>query len=240
MTTPLGSRSIDTKRYRWRKANGIAFYTNAAPVQRHLDVLAALNVTPQMVGYVVGVDRQTIQNIPNQQQVNTHLASRILAVSHHPHPAQHRVLAIGAARRLGALSALGWPRRVLAARLGIDSSLVSQLFTQCHTSYTRWLAVKALYEELSATRGPSNHVASTARRAGHVPPLAWEGIDIDHPLAEPDWVAVYGECRHGHLYSPENTMRRIDGSRACRVCHRAGVARSKANKRALAQAAKPA
>ncbi|MFC5789582.1 hypothetical protein ACFPPE_06915 [Agromyces tardus] len=226
MTTAFAPRTIDTKRYRWRKANGIELYTSPAVVQKHIAELAAFNVTPQMIAYVVDCDRQAIQSVATNARIRINFAARILAVTVHPHPNQRQVLAIGARRRIRALQALGWPRRVLAERLGVERSTVSQICTQTHTSYTRWLAVRDLYEELSATRGPSNHVASTAHRAGDPPPLAWEGADMDHPLAQPDWqaagitLAQRSECARGHAYTHANTYRRPNGNRMCRTCQR--------------------
>ncbi|MFD3594391.1 hypothetical protein ACFWU5_16830 [Nocardia sp. NPDC058640] len=227
MNTALAPRTIDTKRYRWRKANNIVLYTSSTLVRQHITELAALDVTPQMIAYVVDCDRQAIQAIATNARIRIDFAARILTVSPHPHPSQRHVLATGARRRICALQALGWPRRILGEHLDVNSSIISQLCTQTHTSYTRWLAVRNLYEELSATRGPSNHVASTAHRAGHPPPLAWEGSDIDHPLAPPDWAAAgitlrnRSECTRGHPYTPANTWRRSNGNRICRTCNRA-------------------
>ncbi|MFC4128952.1 hypothetical protein [Nocardia rhizosphaerae] len=235
--TTLHKRTLDTKRYRWRKANGIQLFTSAEPIKQHIAELGGLGVTPQMIGYVVGCDRQAIQAVATCKRIRIDFAARILTVTVHPHPRQLHVLAIGARRRIEALQALGWPRRVLAARLNVDSSIVSQLCSQRHTSYARWHAVQNLYEQLSGTRGPSNHVASIAHQAGKVPPLAWEGIDIDDPRTQPDWAAAGIKlaerpvCPRGHAYTAVNTKRTADGRRSCRTCRRVNDTTAKRNAR---------
>ncbi|WP_043654614.1 hypothetical protein [Nocardia thailandica] len=233
----LAPRTLDTKRYRWRKANGIELYTDVVPVVEHVMELHAIGVTPQMIGYVAECSRQVIQNLPLHAQITVTLAARILAVTHLPHPRQHRVLAIGATRRIQALQALGWTRWDIAERLEIDSSTISQICNAQRVTYGRWAAVRALYEELSGTPGPSQRAAATARKHGLAAPLAWEGLDIDDPRVQPDWAATgirladRPVCLNGHRYTPANTRRDSRGHRRCKTCDRASDRRNLADRR---------
>lgn len=98
---------------------------------------------------------------------------------------------VGAARRIQALCAIGWPRAIIAAEMGYATvgSLGSLLHRRSGidmVTTTRHARVVEVYERLSGTPGPCARTARHARKAGWAPPLAWEGIDIDDPAATPD------------------------------------------------------
>ena len=102
--------------------------------------------------------------------------------------------AIGTARRLQALAALGWPPSELARRTGVSRSTFEHI-VKGHiqrTSAGVVAAVSDLYEELSMTPGPSDHWRRMAADKGWTPPLAWDDDTIDDPDAKPD----RGEKRH--------------------------------------------
>lgn len=90
-------------------------------------------------------------------------------------------------RQLRALAALGWSMDALAA----CSSLSVDQIVHVRAGRRDWVqratadAVDDLYERLSGTPGPSRITRERARRAGWVPPLLWEGVDIDDPAATP-------------------------------------------------------
>lgn len=117
--------------------------------------------------------------------------------------------ALGTRRRLRALVALGWPPAVLAERLGVPPTEVSRLCHRARRVYSPTAdRVSSLYGALCMLPGPSEATRLRARRAGWVPPLAWDG-DLDDPAASPvacepertrpgrrevDEVAVLGAC----------------------------------------------
>lgn len=98
-----------------------------------------------------------------------------------------RVDATGTARRLQALAAIGWPSDELGRRLGCTDVAIQQWRRRRYPVVYRRNArrVAALYDRLSATPGPSSVTRARAARSGWVPPLLWEGIDIDDPAAAP-------------------------------------------------------
>ncbi|WP_280465652.1 hypothetical protein [Nocardia brasiliensis] len=55
--------------------------------------------------------------------------------------------------------------------------------------YETWAKIKSLYDELSGTPGYSSRTLNRARRMQYAPPLAWDGLDIDHPAAMPNMSA---------------------------------------------------
>lgn len=100
-----------------------------------------------------------------------------------------RVPAVGSMRRLRALAVLGWPVSELAARVGMRVEQVSRIRRGGYgwsvlASTAR--KVTACYDGLSMVPGPSTLTGLRARRVGWVPPLAWEGVDMDDPAAVPD------------------------------------------------------
>lgn len=98
-----------------------------------------------------------------------------------------RVHAIGTARRLRALAALGWDLADLADRLGVNTRRVHHLQAMGSPTVYRTTAdsVRRVYDALSMTVGPSGKTARIARRNRWPPPLAWDDDTIDNPTARP-------------------------------------------------------
>src|SRR5674476_474843 len=97
------------------------------------------------------------------------------------------VPAVGTVRRLRALTAIGWPNREIASRLGCARACVDQMrFADPARTVRRTTAdaVALIYTDLCMTPGPSVHSRGRAARNGWPPPLAWD--DIDDPAATPD------------------------------------------------------
>jgi lambda repressor-like predicted transcriptional regulator len=89
--------------------------------------------------------------------------------------------ALGTARRLQALVALGHGWTDLAPQLGISIARVRQIATNPAGMVHRGNAAKVaeVYERLSGTRGSTAYAFTVAARNGWVPPLAWDDIDND-------------------------------------------------------------
>lgn len=102
-----------------------------------------------------------------------------------------RVSPIGTQRRLQALSAIGWSHLIIARELGMHPTRVRDLRGNQRTNNiyrTTAIKVARLYERLSGTPGPSDKVRVWAEKLGWAPPLAWEGLNIDDPNAQPQGV----------------------------------------------------
>lgn len=118
-------------------------------------------------------------------------ASRILAV---PMPTvalngERRADGTGTRRRLRALTRIGWSCQRLAAELGVSSELVARWRLADWVTVGTRARVRDLYRLLENTPGPSRLVALRAEREGWVPPVMWEGLDIDDPDVSPIVVA---------------------------------------------------
>lgn len=234
--------AYSTRRHKirlWKIANGIPRMVDPQQARQHVLKLMDLGLTETMIARAAGLNQQTISNIVHAVYTTTQpeISAAILAVDHHPHPNQFLVPAIGGRRRLRALNALGWPGHEVARRTGTTAHALNLSVRGATMTYRRWKALADIYEQLSGTPGPSAEIATRSRTLGHVPPLAWEGVDIDHPHAQPDWAAAGIKladrpvCPNGHTYTPANTKRTADGRRACRTCRRTNDATAKRNAR---------
>lgn len=183
--------------YETSRARRIAYgregrLVDAQPAREHIRHLQAADMGYRRVAELAGVGRVTVQKIlGGRARIDRDVAAKILAVRAGS-PAPARVVdATGTQRRLQALVALGWNQNRLAERLGILPSNFTGLIrgkwpkVHCRTAD----AVAALYDELSMTVPPpsrSANVARTAaRKAGWLPPLAWDEDTIDNPAAKP-------------------------------------------------------
>lgn len=102
------------------------------------------------------------------------------------HGEQITVDATGSRRRLQALVALGWPIH-LEDRLSPHARRLTYSGQRTVHADTA-AAVRALYDELSMTPGPSSRSRQRAARKGWPVPLAWSDDSIDDPNARPaDW-----------------------------------------------------
>ena len=124
-----------------------------------------------------------------------------------------RVNAVGSRRRLQALACLGWTLPELERRAGERPKYYNEMMYAPSKTLDRGRAerISSLYDELwdqeppqvdEADRFRAAYAKTTARRNGWAPPMAWAGIDMDDPEAQPaldaeldddedfDWVKV--------------------------------------------------
>lgn len=106
------------------------------------------------------------------------------------------VPAIGTARRIQALQALGWTQPQIADAAGLSVKSLRNPLLRGNSVYRSTAeAVATAYEWMSETE-PSEHTHATRRAAryartiatkrGWHAPIAWLGVDIDDPDATPD------------------------------------------------------
>lgn len=99
-------------------------------------------------------------------------------------PDRCHVPALGARRRVQALSAIGWSQGHIAERLGISQqALANSLRTEVMTARVA-RRIRDIYSELEMSVGPSPRTRKRAAAQGWAPPAAWE--DIDDPHEQPD------------------------------------------------------
>lgn len=107
--------------------------------------------------------------------------------------------ALGARRRLQALAAIGWTVEELGARSGVKFTTISAIQRGATRQITaaRHATVTALWDDLSATRGPSKEAARRAAAKGWHAPAAWD--DIDDPHEQPQRACSDPDCTKGAI-----------------------------------------
>ncbi|NKY60795.1 transcriptional regulator [Nocardia flavorosea] len=182
-------------------------------MQQHLRWLSGLGFTDQALAAEAGISQMAIRHIRighrNQNIVYTSRAVRIRTLTHVPtaNQASFRVPALGAGRRLRALRALGHSNRDIAPLLGVGPNAVSNICNKHRIAGATWLRVADLYRDLSHVPGSSDEAAYLARLNGDAPPMAWDGIDIDHPDSSPD----FGDPDAAHGVDWVRIERVVDG-----------------------------
>lgn len=191
-TEDATTRGYCESHYRRRVRMRIFGYRDAEPLRGHVAELRHLGWTWEAIAATAGLSNHTARliHLGETQDVWPETVERLLSVPLVPYYSHHGVDSTGTRRRVQALAWMGWPCREIAARAGTtERSLHRLIRPDRRISAALAARVAAVYEELCMTPGPSRITASKARGAGHAPPLAWDGVDIDDPKARPVGVA---------------------------------------------------
>lgn len=176
------------KRWMLRRVRGEPGpFIDAGPVREHLTRLHAWGLSYESIARAAGVSTSVICAITTGARTGCRqeIAHAVLGVTHRPHPAQLRVLSVGAQRRIHALVAIGHPLHTLAPPLGVSVGRLGHMIGQSCLPYRHWIAIAELFDRLCSAPGPSEQSRKVARRKGWAPPLAWDEGQIDHPEAGP-------------------------------------------------------
>ncbi|MFC4128951.1 hypothetical protein [Nocardia rhizosphaerae] len=163
---------------------------DAKPAQDHAIWLHSIGFNDSSIAAAAGLTPPTVNNFRRRayRTARAEQAARLLAVSHIPTCPEHDtryVPALGARRRIQALLVLGWTYTDIGAVAGIAVEQVSRTARGTRTEGQTWQRIDLAYETLSGKRGPSSIGAKKATNRGYASPMAWEGIDIDHPDSIP-------------------------------------------------------
>lgn len=156
-------------------------------VQAHVNKLCGYGMNYSMIAAAAGCSHMAVNEIAcgERTYVQRHTADRLLAVTPHPHPHQRYVLAVGAVRRIRALQAIGWSLGAIAEEAGDKRELIAKVGSHPRITYARWRQIADVYERLSAHPGSDKRARTWAEKRSWASPMAWEGIDIDHPDSGP-------------------------------------------------------
>jgi plasmid maintenance system antidote protein VapI len=179
-------------------------WADAEPVRAHVLALQEAGMGVRTIAAAAGVPASVLSRLlygePRRcvlpaRQVRPFTAAAVLSVSAAlcSRPDGARVDRAGSCRRLQALIAVGWTRRKLAARLGVDQSTVKAIVEGGGVTADTARRVIALYDDLWDALPPletrwDRGIATSARREaearGWLPPAAWDDHLIDLPDAE--------------------------------------------------------
>lgn len=128
---------------------------------------------------------------------------------------------IGLARRLQAITAMGWSMRIVAdgTPFSMDAyKRIRRMENRMFVQYELALEIVAAYNRLSMTPAPTGRSAAKTRRwaadQGYLTSLAWEYIDIDDPNAKPEGTDF---SRAGHVIDEAAIERRVAGDTTVRL-----------------------
>lgn len=160
----------------------------AEPVQAHIKALmdSPARLRTEDIANQAGVPYGTVKNILQGRVIKAtgYVAARILAVQPTAPAARKWVDATGTRRRLQALACMQWSFEDVGNRLGVCGAAVSRWARHQQVHESTASKVRALFDEIGGTVGPTPQVRLRAQRLGWHGPFAWD--DIDDPTAQPD------------------------------------------------------
>ncbi|MFG3617449.1 helix-turn-helix domain-containing protein [Nocardia sp. NPDC047654] len=188
----------------------------AGEARAHVERLLGAGLRKTHVAALAGVSKATVVNVTraDTERISADIERALLAVEVPERvadvtEANARVPIVGARRRVQALVAFGYPQSHLARELGLDpshatfSALVGRRLPVDHTGQTisaeRERAIKALFDRLQLTPGPSQRARDYGRTRKWPLPFEWDETALDDPRGRP---------QRGRWTPPKRTERR--------------------------------
>lgn len=168
------------KHYRFSQDRG---YIDSAAVRQHITALNENGMSLREIAYEAVLTEYGVQLILENTRVQKNTAERIFAIP--VGGGNGLVAALGSRRRVQSLAAIGWPKCEIASRIGERTKHLSQFLQNNQIRADKVRRIKAVFDELCTTPGPSEKSRRYAQRAGWPPPLAWDDDTIDDPKAKP-------------------------------------------------------
>lgn len=176
---------------------------DAEPARQHVRTLTSAGIGWERVAELADVPAATLERLlygrPAQgdqpsRRIRPETEAKILALKPSPNllPDGAQIDATGTRRRAQALAAAGWPAPFLGQQLGKARSYVEHFYTEERVYLRTARAVADLYDRLrdvdplslGVSPNSAGRARAAAKRAGWLPPQAWDG-DIDDPAADP-------------------------------------------------------
>lgn len=171
-------------------------FVDAGPARTHIETLYAAGMSLPVIAALANLHLEDVRRVrgpvgarPAAVRIRPDTERAILAVELHFSrlPATALIPTLGAARRVQALRAIGWPAKNLCARVGMSEKGMSSLLVQKHTQVVTHQRIAELYE-LLRDQNPLDHgvdpviyhrgMGYAAARQWAVP-AAWGDIDKD-------------------------------------------------------------
>ncbi|WP_331731862.1 hypothetical protein OG298_45275 (plasmid) [Streptomyces sp. NBC_01005] len=211
----LASARWQVRRRRLVSAGQWEPFVDAEPVREHLRQVNAAGMPYRAICERLGLAHESsLQHLmwgrgehgPGRQ-VRCETAELVLSYwpSMEDFPDAARIDATGTRRRIQALAVRGWPRHVMAKRIGMDESNFRKAVNRDRITARLARQVAAVYDALW-DQDPLEHgvplnavsrVRADAARLGFWSALAWDDDTIDDPSAVPQTDAVPTGCTEG-------------------------------------------
>lgn len=183
---------LKAKQWRIDRAKGLKRTTPSAKTAQHIEDLRNAGWSYRGIADTAGVSVQTVNRVHRgvQKSVVNETETRVLALKSdsiftRPNKAGF-VPNVGARRRLQALLAIGYRHSDITPLLGSPSgTLMHQVGDWI--SLEKHEAMVRVYEQLWDKPGPAPATSrARIRKAGYLPPLAWDDESIDDPNFVPE------------------------------------------------------
>lgn len=180
---------------------------DSAPVRARLDVLHAAGCSWAQIAELAQMSEHGVRLIRDGEydSVRKLNAQRILTI---PIPGRFGgngyVSAVGTARRLQALVAIGWSFDALAKMMGTHRNVLLHTLKRERVLARRAREIAELFTRLHLTAGPSGKARRHASANGWPVPFAWDEDTIDDPSVAPDlggkstWMQEYEDYQWVH------------------------------------------
>jgi lambda repressor-like predicted transcriptional regulator len=156
-----------------------------APILAHIADLQAQGWSVSQIARAAGKSQSTLSSVMCRphKTVNRATGRAILAVTGPKRDLQSMTSALGSARRVRALYALGHLQARIAKQTGLHRDAIGDLLWGRTSRVTERhaIAIRCAYDVLSMELGDSDRNRATAKAQGWVPPLAWDEESIDNP-----------------------------------------------------------
>jgi hypothetical protein len=168
-----------------RRLRGIPAYVDRTIVAAHVRLLLAAKWDRLSIADTAGVSRKTVFNVLNSSAAAVQYGTAQALLKLRPEDAPSWRPALGAMRRVRALSAMGWPLWWTAERAGLSETGLRDISSgrTKTVSRERFDAIDRVYRRHAMQIGPSEVARSTARAKQWVTAAAWN--DIDDPNDTP-------------------------------------------------------
>lgn len=171
-------------------------FVDATPARDHIEALHGTGMSLPVIANLAKLHLEDVRRIrgpvgvrPRAERIRPDTEQAILSVElHFSHlPAKALIPTRGAARRVQALRAIGWPAKTIGPFVGLSEKGMFSLLVQKQTQVSTHLAVAALYE-VWFDQDPVRHgvdpviARRTRRHAARqrwAVPAAWGDIDTD-------------------------------------------------------------
>jgi transcriptional regulator with XRE-family HTH domain len=181
------------KALKYDHERGIHRNVDAGPARERVLGLVGRGWTQAQIAATAGVWHTTVTRLVNHADIQIHrdTAAALLSVRLDQKPAIPAGLqdATGSARRLRALSWLGWTWPAIAERTGLDVASIARIAAgrRAGVQTSNATAIAAVYRQLLTQPAPQGRNATSNRRQARVKgwhgPMAWD--DIDDPASQP-------------------------------------------------------
>jgi lambda repressor-like predicted transcriptional regulator len=174
----------------YRAGHGDYRRVDPSEVVEHIARLRDRGWTWTMLGEASGLAQSVAYQVANgiRKKVSRYAATRLLAIPVVWVESPIIVDIAGTRRRVQALSRMGWPADMIAARADLSETTLRHALGRDRITARIATRIARVYDELSEVRGPSSRAAARAANRGYAPPAAWDDDTIDDPRTKPQGV----------------------------------------------------